>query len=121
MRPIICALCLCFSLGATAQDAVETRGVVSYTFTDVPKYDVGIGASYRGDYFDVQGLFMSTKDGTYETNAVKYLFVERQESIGQETAVGARVMRIEGINTEITGRDRRDVTNRYGLRVSYSW
>ena len=41
--------------------------------------------------------------------------------IDQNLAVTAQVMRIEGINTEITGRDRRDVTNRYGLRVSYSW
>jgi phosphate-selective porin len=41
--------------------------------------------------------------------------------IDQNWAIMAQVMRIEGSNTEITGRPRQDVTNRYGLRISYSW
>ena len=41
--------------------------------------------------------------------------------IDQNWAMMAQVMRIEGSNTEITGRSRQDVTNRYGLCISYSW
>ena len=40
--------------------------------------------------------------------------------IDQNWAIMAQVMRIEGSNTEITGRSRQDVTNRYGLHISYS-
>jgi hypothetical protein len=62
--------------------------------TDVPKYDLGLGASYRNDLFDVQGLLMATKDGEYETATVKYLYVERQQTLGANTAAGVRVGRV---------------------------
>lgn len=95
MRTAIYALFLFFSsVGAAIGQEIEAHGFVSYTFTDVTKYDAGIGASYRGDYFDVQGLLMTTTDGQYSLSGVRYMYVERQERIGELSSVGLRVGRV---------------------------
>lgn len=65
-----------------------------------------------------RGAAVGIPSNTYYSNTYTASYRYR---IDQNWTVTAQVMRIEGSNTEITGRDRRDVTNRYGLRVSYSW
>jgi hypothetical protein len=93
MRIAAYALCLFFSAAAWGQ-AFETHGFASYTIASAPKYDIGIGASYRGEFFDVQGLLMAGTDGDYHVEGVKYLYVERSQNVGDNSAVGMRVGRV---------------------------
>ena len=95
MRKVIFALCLFFSAGAGAEP-LETRGFASLTLTDVPKYEVGVGASFRGDHLDVHGLAVVGRDGDFHSAGLRYLYAERQEALGDSgtSAVGVRVGRV---------------------------
>jgi hypothetical protein len=95
MKIIIYALLLFISLNSNLfAYELDYRGFVSYTFTDVPKYDTGLGISYKNDLFDMQGLFMLSKDGEYDNTGVKYLYIERQQAINQDSSIGLRIGRI---------------------------
>ena len=97
MRTVISALFLCFSLTAVAQnqqDSFDAHGFASITATDAPKHDVGLGFTYRNDFFDIQGLVMDTKDGPYELSGIRYLYLETQARTGEASAVGLRVGRV---------------------------
>ena len=85
MRTAISALFLCFSLAATAQEVpdFDVHGFASYTLANAPKHDIGLGVSYRNDYFDVQGLLMDTRDGPYQLSGIRYLYVETQKKLGE--------------------------------------
>ena len=95
MRKAIFALCLFFSAGAGAEP-LETRGFASLTLTDVSKYEVGVGASFRGDHLDVHGLTVVGRDGDFHSAGLRYLYAERQEALGDSgtSAVGVRVGRV---------------------------
>ena len=96
MRTVISALFLCFSLAATAQEVpdFDVHGFASYTLANAPKHDIGLGVSYRNDYFDVQGLLMDTRDGPYQLSGIRYLYVETQKKLGEASAAGLRVGRV---------------------------
>jgi hypothetical protein len=79
---------------AQEQPGLDTHGFASYTASNAMKYDVGLGASYRNDYFDIQGLLMDTKDGPYQLVGIRYLYLETQTKTGEASSVGLRVGRV---------------------------
>ena len=116
MRTVISALFLCFSLAATAQEVpdFDVHGFASYTLANAPKHDIGLGVSYRNDYFDVRGAGFNIPSRSHTPP----LSATALTSTGLPRS---RVMRVEGSNTELSELPRRAATNRVGLRVSYSW
>ena len=118
MRAIICALCL-FCSAALADEAADGpprglshHGFVSYTAT-VDKWctDESDCSGSRGAQFGIPAHAFYSKS---KILSVRYNFDQNWSAMLQ-------IMRTKGSNTELATEERRAVTDRVGLRISYSW